>query len=169
MPGATELWSFGYRMGATPMADWLVYWRLFGSDDEPWPVTGWRIKKGSRLTEVKKGDRLWLIASGENCKECVSSPVTGAGYLAEIFTVDHTVIDDDGYYRFTIWGDEDRCVDIDPPLAVDAHLKAISKNPTKHVGMRCQTPRIMQPLTVDAMKKQLKQRYPNQYPALFDS
>jgi hypothetical protein len=149
------------------MADWLVYWKMFGDEDEPWPVDGWRIKSGSRLVDVKKGDHLWLIVSGENCNGIVSNAVPAAGYLAEIFTVDRRVVDDDGWYRYLIEGREDACIDIDPPLNVDSELRALSKKPNKHVGMRCQTPRVMEPLTVDAMKKRLKQQHPREHEQLF--
>jgi hypothetical protein len=173
------------------MADWLVYWKLFPEKNEPWPVGGWRIMKGSRLTEVQKGDRLWLIVSGESCnaikwsdeeQEAISSlghpsgesckdirwnVVAGAGYLAEIFTVARIGPEEFGPYSYLIEGKKGLCIAIDPPLDVDTHLKALSKKPNKHVGMRCQTPRVMASLTVDAMKKQLKKRYPEHYAILF--
>jgi hypothetical protein len=153
------------------MADWLVYWKEFADRAEPREVKVWRVKQGSRLVDAQKGDRLWLIVSGESWQKKVKKlkiAIPDAGYLAEIFTVGDMVVEDDGYYYYLIEGIPAGCVAIDPPLDVDAHLRAISKKPDTHVGMRCQTPRIFEPLTVDAMKNLLQRSRPGAYKTVFN-
>jgi hypothetical protein len=149
------------------MADWIAFWSFFDLREESWPVDGWRIGKGNRLVDARKGDNLWLITSGEKAKWRLPDAVPYEAYLPEIMTIERTIPEREGRFDYLIEAAQDGYHKIDPPLPVDHCVRPATAEPDRAIGAFFQGGKRLVDHVLDALKKELKRHCRDLYDKLY--
>ncbi|HUE15663.1 MAG TPA: hypothetical protein VMR25_15960 [Planctomycetaceae bacterium] len=123
------------------MTHFASYWKFFDSDEEPDRVTGWRVRRNSRLADAVKGDILWLFTSGGKCRIKLKEDQLPDGgvdesqaYLTEVFTISTVIPEIAGPFKLLVKGAADKCLRVRPPILIDDIVRPDGWGKDKPIG-----------------------------------
>lgn len=129
------------------MTDILLYWRDYRRNRARMNTEerAFEWHSNARLVgELKRGDRLWMVTSGEK----IGNQAKQAGFLVGIWTVDQVIDnpdDDPEYprdtYRFRIVADPAESVTFEEPVPVDDVLRPSERDKDVSIGRFLRGPR----------------------------
>ena len=118
------------------------------------------------MIDVRKGDLLWLIASGKLCE--MSGNKANKGYLVELFFVERVIPETLGRFKYAIEAMPKRAYAIDPPMSADEWFRPWGMDAGKPIGSIRQSPWVLEEHFVDALKKLLKKHDANLFSKIFE-
>src|SRR5689334_682808 len=132
------------------MAEYAIYWPYFSTDEWPCPV--WNTSRDWLANRVRAGDVFWLFTSGEcfNARFDTEEFEPQQAFLVELFEVEsagHHPDFPEVRFRFTITGNDDLNVAIDPPLPIDDIMRQAGRDADEHIGLLRQTPQRLDHMT----------------------